>query len=308
LSAREAKELVELVPDVQAARMRGDCPALSLFASESVSTVFRIEARGSCWHPGDPSSLLINNYTVNRKTGVVTLHGSNSALSNSAIREKARTMLNLAKGRLLSVAESRCIAVEGAKIDFAPGGERNTLSVTNLSPSDEDPQNFLVVARAVGDRFSIVRQYSVSRETGAVRNEQSGSEVLSASIGTLRSKILAQREIPTLSLEDAMTVALHVPSILARLSDGCSEADASDNNASADEIFIAIRNRCPGAPNEAEIAAAVNMLTGVVSDPRTFVPLKSSEADEVARKALLRIETSRQSDGTIIDALCRSGQ
>ena len=81
LTAGEAKELVEIVPEVVASRTRGECPALSLGEWSFDSSVFLIQARGECWSPGAPSSLLINNYAVDRRTGAVRVEGSKSVVS-----------------------------------------------------------------------------------------------------------------------------------------------------------------------------------------------------------------------------------
>jgi len=72
LTWREAIELVSLVPDVLAARDRGECPAISVqpVASEQA---FTVEARGVCPAPGFNGSMLINSYVVNRTTGDVRL-------------------------------------------------------------------------------------------------------------------------------------------------------------------------------------------------------------------------------------------
>jgi hypothetical protein len=308
LTSREAKELIELVPDVAAARMRGECPTLSLFGSGYDTSVFSIEARGSCWEPGDPSSMLINKYTVDRRTGIANVYASKSVVSTPAMREKAKAMLDSAKSRLLSIAESRCIAFEAAKTEFSSRGENVSLSLEEIPANNNPWQSFHAEGRVGAERATISRQYSVSRETGSVWNEQTGSEVVSAGLGALRSRILALRNTPTLSLEDALAVALRVPSILAKMSDGCSRAETAENSASADEVFIAIHNRCPGGADAVEVAAAVNMITGAVSSPRTHARLKSPEADQAAREIFSRINNSRLNERLTIEAQCRVGR
>jgi hypothetical protein len=304
LTAGEAKELVEIVPEVVASRTRGECPALSLGEWSFDSSVFLIQARGECWSPGAPSSLLINNYAVDRRTGAVRVEGSKSVVSTPAIRRKAQALLDVAKARLLTVAETRCMAFEAAEAEFMSSAETNPLSVTEIPASDDRWQGFAVVGRAGVDRTSVARDYYVSRETGRVWNEQNGSEVVSAGLGELRSRILALRNTPALSLEDALVVAMRLPSISGKLSEPCITAEVSGNNASADEVYVIIRDRCGAVPDDDELAAAVNILTGIVSDPRMGTPLQSPEAVQVADEILSRIRSSQASERRMIEAQC----
>jgi hypothetical protein len=103
-------------------------------------------------------------------------------------------------------------------------------------------------------------------------------------------------------------VALRVPLILAKISGGCAKAEVAENNASADDVFIAINNRCPGGPDGVEVAAAVNVITGAVSNPRTQRPLQSREADQITREILSSIKSSLLSERLTLDAQCRVGQ
>src|SRR5437870_4678027 len=73
LTFREAESLVERVPTVIAAREQGACPLLSgYYESEPEEVSFQV--RSGC---GDTGGQLIENYTVNRRTGAVRLWGDN---------------------------------------------------------------------------------------------------------------------------------------------------------------------------------------------------------------------------------------
>jgi hypothetical protein len=307
LTGREAKEIVALVPEVAASRARGECPTLSI--GPPIGTgIFSIQARGACWSPGDPSSLLINSYTVDRKTGTVTLGASKSVVSTSEIRSKARAILGAAAARLLSVAECRCIAIEAAKTGSGPDTEGNLPSVTQLPASDNLWQAFEAVVSRGADRAASARLYYVSRETGTAWDEQAGSEVVSAGLGALRSRILALRETPALSLEDVLAVALRIPAISAKSSERCVTLEASDSNTSGDEVYLVIRNRCPGAGDTDEVAAAVNVRTGAASNPKTGAALQAPEADRLANEILSRIRDSQINERRLIDSQCRIGR
>jgi hypothetical protein len=302
LTPREASELIELVPEVAAANKRGECVMLSPFGPAFDAGVYTVEARGSCWHEGDPSSLLVNNYTVDRRTGTITVYGSKSVVTSPAIRAKARGMLDLARNRLLSVTECRCLAREAAKSDFNLAVGKLSLALTDLTASDDAWRDFLAVGRNTADRISLAQQYSVSRETGSVWSMQ--REVLSAELSALRSRMLARRDTPALSLADVLAVALRIPSISAKMSTSCSEVEVDGTNSSADETFIAIRNSCAGGGGDPVNIAAVNVLTGAVSNPSTHAPLSPPEGDRVAHEILLRIANSRLSAQALIDAQC----
>jgi hypothetical protein len=292
LTGREAKELVEIVPEVAASRARGECPTLSIGFPIDAG-VFSIQARGACWSPGDPSSLLVNNYTVDRKTGTVTLGTSKSVVSTPEIRSRSRAILGAATARLLSVTECRCMAIEAAKTGSGPDTEGNLPSITQLPASDNVWQGFEAVVNRGTDRRASARLYYVSRETGTVWEEQPGSEVVSAGLGALRSRILALREKPALSLEDVLAVALRVPAISTRLSERCATLEASDTNTFGDEAYLIIRNGCPGAGDSDEVAAAVNVLTGAVSNPRTGAALQAPGAGRLANETVSRIRDAQ---------------
>lgn len=307
LTGREAKELVELVPEVAASRARGECPTISLGPPIDTSA-FALQARGACWSPGDPESLLINNYTVDRKTGSVIIDGSKSVVSTPEMRGKARATLAAAAARRLSVAESRCLVVEAVKAVLGLDERADAPSMTTLPAIDTVWEGFQIEdSRGTGHGVT-GRLYYVSRETGIVWDEQAGVEVTYAALGALRSRILALREAPVLSLEDALTVALRIPSISGKLSRGCITLDASDTNSSGDDVYIGIRNQCGGAGNGDEVAAAVNLLTGAVSNPRTGATLQTPEADRVANEILLRIRASQMRERRTINTQCRIGQ
>ncbi len=173
LTAREAKELVELTPEVAASRARGECPMLSVFGPPADIGFFSIEARGACWHSGDASSLLINNYVVNRKTGTVALDASHSVISTPEMRQRAKAMLILAKGRVLSIAESRCIAIEAGKAALVRGRGRGKRAI---------PEPNLPSAITCGR----VSRPSLIRETAASWSGHTTSAAKQARRGTSR--------------------------------------------------------------------------------------------------------------------------
>jgi len=54
---------------------------------------------------------------------------------------------------------------------------------------------------------------------------------------------------------DALVVAMRLPSISGKLSEPCITAEVSGNNASADEVYVIIRDRCGAVPDDDELAA-----------------------------------------------------
>jgi hypothetical protein len=303
LTAREAKELVELVPDVAAAKARGECPGLDLDALENPAENFSFEARGACWGPGAPMSMLIGNYTVDRKTGMVTNLGSQTVISTPAMRERAKVFVDLAGSRLLSESECRCLAVKSAKAGFSGSAQAFSFSVSDLTSISATRLSFVVSAIDEKAQESINTRFSVSRETGSVMDDDTATEVLSPDVAALRAKMLSQRTAPALSLLDALNVALRVPAIRAKLSPACAQAEVSGND-TANGVLIVINRQCPGAFGQAEWVASVNVLTGVISDPRTGARIPSPEADQIAQEIFSRMRNARSEDRRIIDREC----
>jgi len=298
LTSREAKQLVEMLPEVQAALKKGNCPSLEVDTHLGGPGNFWIQARGACWHVGDGESLLIGNYIVDRRKGIV------DSSAPRAIDAKATALIAQARGRILSMSESLCLAAEGAGSEFGVGPGDPALSVKDATlPSDQWRRYSATLtlwdSKAIGRRL-----YEVSPETGSVSAAESGAEILAGTLTTLRANMLDLREPPSLSVRDVLEVAEHVPWVASKLSDRCSSMAVSTGFGLADELYVSVRSGC-GADVDDKVVLSVNVLTGAIVDPERRIKLHFPEAQRIAEQALARLRQVKRDERSAVESRCR---
>ncbi len=111
LTVREAQKIVASIPDVAAARQAGKCPQLSSAYSGADRLDFQV--RLNC---GSSAGQLLNNYSVNRRTGAVRLWGDDPLpVADRAGEGLAANLIDQARARVLSNQEAACVALTAAK-------------------------------------------------------------------------------------------------------------------------------------------------------------------------------------------------
>lgn len=285
LTVREAESVVERVPDVVAATNKGECPLLSATYAGDEQVDFQV--RRSC---GSNIGTLINNYTVNRRTGLVKLWGDDpQAVADESGRSLAKQLLVQARRRVLSGGEAACLALEAAK--SIPGWReaKATIAIEPLGNSKSGRLEFNATFRELARPATAARSISVDLTTGRTRDNETGQDLDSAGTGGLKSKILKLRNPPWLTDVDALSVALEIPELASRAKDPCRLWAGGAVSSTTTQVRLACDGR---VSNDAPIVT-VNLQTGQIVDGRTGKLLESPEARRVAQQLLADRERER---------------
>ena len=128
LTVREAESVVERVPDVVAATNKGECPLLSATYAGDEQVDFQV--RRSC---GSNIGTLINNYTVNRRTGLVKLWGDDHKQSPTSLDGRLQNSCWCKLGDGFFPAAKRPALRLRRQRAFRAGGRRKLPSPLNRS-------------------------------------------------------------------------------------------------------------------------------------------------------------------------------
>lgn len=303
LTWREAIELVSLVPDVLAARDRGECPAISVqpVASEQA---FTVEARGVCPAPGFNGSMLINSYVVNRTTGDVRI-GLGSVLeepvNNPEMKSRARALTANARSRLLSASDAQCVALKAAR-DALPADSDGVVASTKLLGEFEKGKLWFGVERRFRGTVVFPRDLTVDLRRFTVREDAASFDLSGPGLAALLVRMKEIREPLALSTEDAIRVAGAAITPATRPDGGCYEFTATVDEAFSWEQYVDIHNKCQSMDS----LVAVNILTGRLSDPKTGQKIDSPEAQAVAKRLFARLSETRSSARSAIGSVCQA--
>jgi hypothetical protein len=296
LTVRESESIVERIPAVAASTRKGECPSLSV--SYWGADQFAIQVRRQC---GPTGGQLIQNYTVNRRTGAVTLWGDDPLpVADRAGEAFARQLVLRAQERTLSTGEARCLALEAAK--GLPGWDEagGSISVEQNGKAEHDRAQFYDRLRSSIRRAQIGHNLSVDLATARVRDDETGLDVMSEGLGSLTAKMFALREPLLLTDEDAVSIALQVPAVVAQLRDGCTLSAGGAFRSDQAQVGLAC-----GGHYTAGTTVAVNLETGRTSDANTGKALESAESARLAQQLLERIKRRRAELRKEVDAHCR---
>jgi len=173
---------------------------------------FDVEVHAAC--RTSFASSLLDRYVVNRRTGAVATWGDNPlSVGDHASDVLAHELVNQARSRILALAECRCLALEAAR---ALPGWTDVNGSVDVEPSAVTgvPETIFHVIHKSATRPGETRAaLYVDPRTGHVRDHRSGTEVMSARVGDLLGKLIALRTPPFLSDQDALSIALSVPTI-----------------------------------------------------------------------------------------------
>ncbi len=301
LTAREAEQILDLVPAVADSKARGACPSYSIANPTAINIT--IQVREACPSAGFASNLL-GNYVVNRRTGAVAEGLDTESLGPRIVTPQIDSLtsdlLRRARGRMLSASEAECLVLEAARSGLSESN--GSFSATKLSETRGE-WRFSVEDRIPNKPAVAVRFFSIRPDTASIWDDSSGGAVISSGVVLLRSKMLSRWVAPSLSAEEALSIALAVPILARTTGQGCSDL-VSSGYGTSDELYIGLRTWCSGAPKTIGIVAAVNVTNGHVIDPKTLRALDSAESETIARQILQHHQEQRGKDEAIVAAAC----
>ena len=299
LTVQETKQIVQAARDIAIAKAKGWCPSLSvnLEGSSRVS----IQARGVCESEENYGSGLINNYVVDRMSGVVTEGDNPRDVSTAAMKRLADGLFARADQRFLSFEEAKCLAVEAAHAAIGPELKTVKMDVQKGGPQILTRARFLVTYTFPIRSFSR-RRFIVDTTTAVVQDEDTGAQVLSGGLADLTAKMLALHLPQLLTPEDALQIASQVPSLAAKIADGKCGLAADDGT--ANDVYIWLTGNCQGKPGANGPALAVNMVTGAITDPRSGKPIASPQGEEAAKRLLSKQAQLQKERRETIKARC----
>jgi hypothetical protein len=300
LSPNEAKALVELLPEVRAAKERGECPSLSV--TYVSPRELAIQARGACPPVGYSGSMLIDNYLVDRRTGTVRKENSDVPSDSPEVQAEAKVLLERASKRPLSAREGECLARTAA---FASYEQKGAISGEQIGRPFGHTIRYLFRDRLTDEQTVIAEWLSVDLASARVRNDNTGMDVASSKLCLIASKMLAVRAPALLSAQDVARIAREVPAIAERISNGCSEL-VIDGDGTALETYVGLRSWCAGASKSIGVLVSVNRRTGIVTDPRRNRIIDSRSAIQTARQLINHLEDRRLKLRTELQDFCRA--
>jgi hypothetical protein len=298
LTLREAESLVERVPDVVGAQKNGECPNLSPSYDAPGELAFQV--RSTC---GPGSGMLIGNYTVNRRTGAVTLWGDDpKPVADAEGEVLAKQLIAQAWQRILSAEEARCLALAAAR--SLPGWSETDANVSvkpfGKANRFESTMQFTATRSSSARPAQSGRMLTVNVAAALVRDDETGLNIMSAALGALTSKMVGLRAPPWLTDEDALSVGLLVSSVAASPRDGCKLYTGGAFYSHQAIMGVS----CP-AGDLRDSNVLVNLQTGEAKNPDTGKSLDSAESGRVARKLLEQIKTRRAELQKEVEAACR---
>ncbi len=300
LTPGEASRIVMQIPRVKEAVEQLKCPMLTEASIADPRDPIRVDVavRASC-------SSFHDRYVVDRRTGTVTTWGDNpSAVGSRTSEVFARQLVTEAKARLLSMQESRCLALTAAR--SLPGWSEPGGSITFSSWTAPGSPATLFQLRhhSPKPRAETAVLLFVDPTTGHVRNEGSGEEIASSGLGALLAKVIALKYTPLLTDRDALSIALEVPALVAALRNrNCSVTVSSALTPEQTSIIPACKGRyVDGA------GVLVDLRNGVVSDAETGKAIDSPEVLGLARRHVAALLSARTRLRVQIDSDCAEAE
>jgi len=295
LTLREAESIVERVPRVAEAQKKGECPQSSAAYPGGHEVAFQV--RGSC---GPASGMLIDTYTVNRRTGVVTVgEDPPQPVANQAGEIYAAQLISQTQGRILKLSEARCLALAAARNLPGWSGADGRISVEPFYKPAARETTFTAERLSSARPAQSGRMLTVNLADARVRDDETGLYVASGELGALTAKLLELRAPVSLTDEDAISIALLIPSIATQLGNGCTVAAGGAFRSQQALVGLVCK-----APNKETLTVAINVRTGEPTDPDTGMRLESADAARLASLLLDKLALSRAELRREVDVLC----
>jgi hypothetical protein len=304
LTIREAEQILDLVPAVADSIAQGRCPSYDVFDESPIW--LSIQVRETCPRPGFVSNLL-GSYVINRRTGAVAsgLDADDRTgpwISTPKLTTLTNDLLRRARARVLNAKEAECLALEAARSEMGASEPTGTYSASKLAEGRGEFR-FRVEQHLANKPAVAVKLFTIRSDAVSVRDDDIGEAVISPGLALLSSTILSAQDSSHLSVDDALTIALQVPSLGRSVANGCSEL-VSDGNGASIEMYIVLRTQCPGT-DTIRTVAAVNAQSGRVTDPKTHKSLDSPESEKIAREILKRRQEKLDQDKSAVAAACK---
>ena len=297
LTPREAVQVVGLIPEVAGARKQGFCPTFSASYGDTVDKL-GVQVRYGC---GPQSGQWINNYEIDLGTGAVFGQGGKQ-MNNPDVDALAKTLLEQARARVLSSGEARCLALEAAKSLPGWGGPGREVSV---EPFGAFGLRFHARLRAQDPPMVAERFLTIDRSTARVHDDETGVEVVTASLATLASKMLILHLPSILSEADALEIARQIPEVRAQALKPCSVFSVG-GPLSWENILVGVQSHCEGAPDESHLVVAIDPRTGAVTNPGNQKHLGSPAAARIAQERLEGLDHEKVIIREDLAAACRA--
>jgi hypothetical protein len=244
---------------------------------------------------------LIGNFTVDRLTGAVTYWNSAKPISEPPeMNALARKLVAKASARMLSQREAECVARQAGKAEWGPS---EPMSVARADQGTGHSIRFVIRHPLVKLGATAESNVTVDTSALAVLEAANGPEIHSSQVDELLSRMRAVRAAPSLSIAEAIEVAIRVPSIVAQGSTKCSLLAAGFGTAT--KRFVTVEDTCKDYPRSVLVIGAVDVRTGAVTEPRTQRVLDTPESIALARELLRRAGERQAATITEIDDTCR---
>jgi hypothetical protein len=300
LTLREAYSIAERIPAIVEASKRGECPQFSAIYRQTDE--IWIQARRYC---GSEGGTLINNYSVNRRTGIAIQGEDGDEVLDAGGQAFAQHLVVLARSRRLTLNESHCLALEAAK--GLPGWSSKDALVTvgplltgSVPPPEPEKASFTALNNSSVRPLQIAAFLTVDLSTAEIRDDETGMNVTSPGLSALTVKITTLREQVLLTNEEAMSIALNTPSVTARIPKGCVLTGGGVYK--SNEAIAGVS--CKDGSNNWSIA--IKLDTGEIVDAETRRVIDSTRAKQAAREFLEKRERKLVETRNELDALCGS--
>jgi hypothetical protein len=286
LTVQEAESLIELIPEVRSAQQEGRCPTFSVsyFAG---STVW-VQVRGA-YPDAQMESALISNYIVDRRTGVVTEGEATPTISTLEMERLRTELLARARSRGLSAAEASCLAIAALKSRAAGREPGDSFVAKQVGRQQGKQMQFSAQHHSPRQHAITSGLFSVELSSGRVRDDETGMEVVSPELASVRANMLTVRFPPRLSVDAAVAIALQTPLVAHQVSGDCLRIMASGSG-TPNDLYVGILSECPNRTGVSGPIAAVNLETGTVTDPKTLKDIGSADSRRKARELLERLK------------------
>lgn len=292
LTPAECEKILETLPEFKAAEAHGECPGFDGLPQDN-PRLFSVQMRGRCPPPNFAGSMLIGNFTVDRRTGVVS-----AAYELPVSRALAVSLLAHVRNRVLTQREAECLAKQAARDEL----NSDTPVSAQTNQTDDPKPMFTVTRQMAGPARATELFIEVDTRSMAVLTGDD-SEIHSPGVDKLVSQMRAIREAPSLTVAQAIEIAMQAPAIAARTSAKCSSLSADLGTSS--RRFVDIENTCENSPREILAVAAVDIQTGAVTEPRTGKAMDTPESRKLAWELLSKAEERQSATRKQIEDACQ---
>jgi hypothetical protein len=246
--------------------------------------------------------MLVGNFIVDARTGdVMTWPNGERLPVPDGVKQFATKLVAQAQTRVLSRQEAQCVAWLTAR---ETGGSTAPADVERLDLTDGELR-FSVRYPLVQPSANAVIYFLMDWPPFAVVTSSDRRPIHSVELDGLLSQIRTAHGEVALSPLESVEVALRVPRIVEPVSSKCPPLVFADSGTSRLR-FVGVEDACEHLPRSRRLIAAVDVLTGAVTDPRDQRVLDTPESIELARELLSRAGERRAAAKEETERVCRA--